>query len=172
MVRLRLAAVTVAAASLTGCMTSLPVPDYTVKQPAPYRVSPEGVKIDNENYAMDAEGYRVNEKGERIGMIDVEAKTAGENSNAVAGYYISSTGQTAPGRVASITNMGTDGPSSLPALPSPASTVGAPLTTPAGAAPAVITPNPAPPPTAGTGVLPPPTATGTPVPLQPGAPRQ
>jgi hypothetical protein len=162
MVRVRLAVASLAAVALSGCMTSLPTPDYVVKQPAPYRVSPEGTKIDNENYAMDAEGYRVNEKGERIGMIDVQAKTAGENSNAVAGYYISSTGQTAPGRVATVTNLGTDGP----ALPGAAATVNTPLITPAGGAPAVITPNAAPPPSAATGVLPPP-ATGTPTPLQP-----
>lgn len=163
MVRLRLAAVAIAAAALSGCMTSLPVPDYTVKQPAPYRVAPDGTRIDNENYRLDAQGYRLNEKGERIGIIDVDAKTAGENSNAAAGYYISSTGQVAPGRVAQVNNQGGDGP----VLPSPASAVGAPLTTPAGAAPAVITPNPAPPPSAATGILPPPAATGTPTPLQP-----
>ena len=38
-------------------------------------------------------------------MIDVPAKTEGDNSNAVAGYYISSTGQVAPGRVASTSDI-------------------------------------------------------------------
>ena len=38
-------------------------------------------------------------------MIDVPAKTEGDNSNAVAGYYISSTGQVAPGRVATTSDI-------------------------------------------------------------------
>ena len=38
-------------------------------------------------------------------MVDVPAKTAGESSNAVAGYYISTTGAVAPGRVASTSDI-------------------------------------------------------------------
>jgi hypothetical protein len=63
------------------------------------------VRIDNASYTLDAEGYRVDPQGERVGMIDVPAKTEGDNSNAVAGYYISSTGQVAPGRVASTSDI-------------------------------------------------------------------
>ena len=103
MVRVRLAVAVLATVALSGCMTSLPTPDYvSVKTPAPYRVSPEGARIDNENYALDSEGYRVNDKGERVGVLDVPVKTAGEQSNPVAGYYISSQGQVAPGKVAQI----------------------------------------------------------------------
>jgi hypothetical protein len=50
---------------------------------------------------MDPEGYRIDKSGARVGIIDVPAKTAGDNSNAVAGYYISNIGADAPGRVAS-----------------------------------------------------------------------
>ena len=111
MVRVRLAVAVLATVALSGCMTSLPTPDYvSVKTPAPYRVSPEGARIDNENYALDSEGYRVNGKGERVGVLDVPAKTAGEQSNPVAGYYISSQGQVAPGKVAQINDQGGYGP--------------------------------------------------------------
>ena len=115
MVRVRLAVAVLAAIALAGCMTSLPTPDYvSVKTPAPYRVSPEGARIDNENYALDSEGYRVNDKGERVGVLDVPAKTAGEQSNPVAGYYISSQGQVAPGKVAQINDQGGYGPVGSP----------------------------------------------------------
>jgi hypothetical protein len=76
-----------------------------VKTPASFRTEPGGVRVDNASYKLDAEGYRVDPQGERVGMIDVPAKTEGDNSNAVAGYYISSTGQVAPGRVASTSDI-------------------------------------------------------------------
>ncbi len=63
------------------------------------------MRVDNAGYKLDAQGYRVDNQGERIGMIDVPEKTAGENSNAVAGYYISTTGNVAPGRVASTSDI-------------------------------------------------------------------
>lgn len=145
MVRVRLVAAMVAAAALSGCMTSLPTPDYlSVKTPAPYRVSPEGARIDNENYALDSEGYRVNAKGERIGELDVPAKTAGEQSNPVAGYYISSQGQVAPGKVAQINDQGGYGPVGSP--PGSNTVIGGSTATPTmGSAP----PPPAMPPAAG-----------------------
>jgi hypothetical protein len=66
---------------------------------------------------MDPEGYRIDKSGARVGIIDVPAKTAGDNSNAVAGYYISNTGSNAPGRVASTDGI-TAGPNSMN-LPTP-----------------------------------------------------
>ncbi len=91
--------------ALAGC-DPLPRPDYVdVKPPASFRTEPGGVRVDNAGYKLDAQGYRVDNQGERIGMIDVPEKTAGENSNAVAGYYISTTGNVAPGRVASTSDI-------------------------------------------------------------------
>ena len=91
--------------ALAGC-DPLPRPDYVdVKPPASFRTEPGGVRVDNAGYKLDAQGYRVDNQGERIGMIDVPEKTAGDNSNAVAGYYISTTGSVAPGRVASTSDI-------------------------------------------------------------------
>jgi hypothetical protein len=96
----RLIAAMLGASALAAC-DPLPQPLYgETTPPAAYRTQPGGVRIDNEGYQLDSEGYRVDKRGQRIGMIDVPAKTAGDNSNAVAGYYISNTGQNAPGRVA------------------------------------------------------------------------
>jgi len=171
MMQIRLAALAVATVALSGCLTSLPTPDYTVKTPAAYRVSPEGARVDNENITLDAEGYRIDSKGERIGVIDVPAKTAGEQSNAVAGFYISSTGATAPGKVASASEgmpAGTLPPMSGGAgMPTPANAVTTPIPSPAGApplAPVQITPSPA-----TTAITSPPTsAPATPAPTPPG----
>jgi hypothetical protein len=101
-----------------GC-NPLPRPDYVdVQQPASYRTQSDGTRVDNADYKMDNQGYRINPDGERVGMIDVPVKAEGESSNAVAGYYISTTGQTAPGRVASTSDItAMPNPSSLP-LPS------------------------------------------------------
>jgi hypothetical protein len=41
----------------------------------------------------------VDKKGNRIGEVDIQAKTANEKSNAVAGFYISSQKASAPGTV-------------------------------------------------------------------------
>src|ERR1044071_3875100 len=114
---------------LAAC-NPLPRPDYVdVKQPASYRTEPDGVRVDNADYKLDNQGYRVNRDGERIGMVDVPVKTEGDNSNAVAGYYISTTGAvrdytTSPpgagprGRVASTSDVtAMPNPSNLP-LPS------------------------------------------------------
>jgi hypothetical protein len=91
-------AVVVAGLALAGC--NLPTPDYAiVKQPAPYRTNQNGQWIDNEGYALDAQGFRLDKQGQRIGMVDIPGKTAGDASNAVAGFYISSTGSNAPGSV-------------------------------------------------------------------------
>ncbi|WP_421997576.1 hypothetical protein [Reyranella sp.] len=102
-----------AGAVLAGC-NPLPRPDYVdVQYPASYRTEPSGVRIDNADYRLDNQGYRIDAQGARIGMVDVPVKTEGDNSNAIAGYYISSTGQTAPGRVASTSDV-TVTPSALP----------------------------------------------------------
>ena len=55
-------------------------------------------------------------------MVDVQAKTAGDKSNAVAGYWISSTGANAPGSVASPSEGAGGGPGSImnSTLPTPA----------------------------------------------------
>jgi hypothetical protein len=72
----------------------------------PASVRTEGsVRIDNDGYKLDLQGYRIDNNGERLGMVDVPEKTAGDKSNAVAGYYISSTGQVAPGRVATTSDV-------------------------------------------------------------------
>ena len=97
MASVRFMAVVVAGLSLAGC--NLPTPDYAiVKQPAPYRTE-NGQWIDNEGYALDAQGFRLDKQGRRIGMVDIPAKTAGDASNAVAGFYISSIGKNAPGSI-------------------------------------------------------------------------
>jgi hypothetical protein len=96
-----------------GC-DPLPRPDYVdVSWPASYRTEPNGTRIDNANYKLDNQGYRLNDQSERVGMVNVPEKTAGDKSNAVADYYISSTGQVAPGRVASTSDIVAP-PSSLP----------------------------------------------------------
>ena len=101
--------------ALAGC-NPLPRPDYVdVKQPASYRTESGGVRVDNADYKLDNQGYRISPDGERLGMIDVPAKTEGDNSNAVAGYYISTTGAVAPGRVASTSDItAMPNPSNLP----------------------------------------------------------
>ena len=117
--------------ALTAC-NPLPTPDYVdVKYPASYRMSASGARVDNADFKMDNRGYRVNDDGERIGMIDVPVKTEGDKSNAVAGYYISTVGQVAPGRVSStddVTAMPNPGnlptpsqmPNQAPIAPAPA----------------------------------------------------
>ena len=98
-----MASVRVVAAVLSGvclCACSLPTPDYKVIQyPAPYRKEADGAVLDNEDMRLDAEGYRLDQNGQRIGEVDIPAKTAGESSNAMAGYYISSRGEHAPGKI-------------------------------------------------------------------------
>jgi hypothetical protein len=98
-----MASVRVVAALLSGvCLgaCNLPVPDYKVIQyPAPYRKEADGAVLDNEDMRLDAEGFRLDRNGRRIGEVDVQAKTAGESSNPMAGYYISSRGEQAPGKV-------------------------------------------------------------------------
>lgn len=105
--------------SMLAACDPLPQPLYgETTPPAAYRAQPGGVRIDNEGYQLDPEGYRIDKSGARIGIIDVPAKTAGDNSNAVAGFYISNTGTNAPGRVAS-TEGATTGANSMN-LPTPA----------------------------------------------------
>ena len=98
-----MASVRVVAALLSGvCLgaCNLPVPDYkTIQYPAPYRKEADGAVLDNEDMRLDAEGYRLDQNGQRIGEVDIPAKTAGESSNAMAGYYISSRGEHAPGKI-------------------------------------------------------------------------
>jgi hypothetical protein len=98
MVSVRVVAATLSGICLGAC--GLPTPDYKVIQyPAPYRKEADGAVLDNEDMRLDAEGYRLDKNGQRIGEVDIQAKTAGDTSNAVAGYYISSRGATAAGTV-------------------------------------------------------------------------
>jgi len=127
--------------ALAGC-DPLPKPIYTeYTPPAAYRTEAGGVRVDNEGYQLDAQGYRVNKRGERIGMVDVQAKTAGDASNAVAGYWISSTGAPAPGSVATPSEGAGGGPGSImnSTLPTPATM---PQQTPISPTPGNVAPPP------------------------------
>jgi len=98
MASVRVVAAVFSGLSLAAC--GLPTPDYKVVQyPAPYRKEASGAVLDNEDVVLDAQGYRVDKQGNRIGDVDIQAKTANEQSNAVAGFYISSQNATAPGTV-------------------------------------------------------------------------
>lgn len=137
----KLVAVMLGGVALAGC-DPLPKPLYTeVTPPASFRTEPGGVRVDNEGYQLDAQGYRVNKRGERIGMVDVQAKTAGDASNAVAGYWISSTGSNAPGSVASPSEGSGGGPGSImnSTLPTPATM---PQQTPISPTPGNVAPPP------------------------------
>jgi hypothetical protein len=119
----RLVAAMLGGLALAAC-DPLPKPLYTeVTPPASFRTEADGVRVDNEGYQLDAEGYRINKRGDRIGVVDVQAKTAGDKSNAVAGYWISASGETAPGSVATPSGGGAgSGPGSImnSTLPTPA----------------------------------------------------
>lgn len=98
MASVRVVAAVFSGLSLAAC--GLPTPDYKVVQyPAPYRREASGAVLDNEHIVLDAQGYRVDKQGNRIGEVDIQAKTANERSNAVAGFYISSQSANAPGAV-------------------------------------------------------------------------
>ena len=133
---LRIVAALLSGACLAAC--ALPAPDYRVVQyPAPYRKDSEGAAIDNEDMRLDAEGYRIDKRGNRIETVDIPAKTAGQASNAMAGFYISSAGDRAPGRVMAPSEGATSGagygPGSAtitPGTETPASTGMPPMTTP------------------------------------------
>ena len=105
--------------ALPGC-NPLPTPDYvSVTTPPAYRTE-NGQRVDNAGYKLDNQGYRLDAEGARIGIVDIPEKTAVERSNGVAGYYISSKGTVAAGRVAStadITPMTSAAP--LTNLPTP-----------------------------------------------------
>jgi hypothetical protein len=142
----------VAGLVLAGC--SLPKPMYTlVKDPPPYRTEQNGQWIDNEDSVLDAEGYRVDSQGNRIGVIDIPGKTAGETSNAMAGFYISSTGTKAPGNVMAPGEGATSGAGYGPGSANPVPSGGMPSPS------SIISPGPA----SSLG----PGASGTPTPITP-----
>ena len=58
----------------------------------------DGSRVDNEDFYLDAQGYRLNSRGERVGEVDIPAKTGQQPANAVGGYYVSATGAHAPAR--------------------------------------------------------------------------
>ena len=134
---LRVVAALLSGVCLGAC--ALPAPDYRVLQyPAPYRKDADGAALDNEDMKLDAEGYRVDKNGNQIEAVDIPAKTAGQASNAMAGYYISSIGDHAPGRVMTPSEGASSGagygPGSATVTPAgtetPASTGMPPMTTP------------------------------------------
>ncbi len=98
--------------AITGCSSYLPKPEYSyVKQPAPIRVLPDGTRVDDRGYHLDANGYRLDRNGAVLGEVSYEAKTDSTiSSNAVAGYFISSTGAVATGTVAVPSEGGRAGP--------------------------------------------------------------
>ena len=148
----RMAVLAIAAIGLGACDSSLPVPDYvSVKTPPPWRTAPDGTRIDNEDFAMDAQGYRTEKNGGRAGDVDVSTKMGNEASSAMAGFYVSSTGTTAPGRVMAPSEGATAGAGYGP---------GSAGFTPAGTEPGAL------PPTTTTPAPPASPATGTPTPLR------
>lgn len=135
----KLFAATLGGLALAGC-DPLPKPLYTeVTPPAAFRTEQGGTRVDNEGYQLDAQGYRVNKSGQRIGMVDVQAKTAGDKSNAVAGYWISSIGENAPGSVASPSEGGSPGSIMNSTLPTPSTM---PRQTPISPTPGNVAPPP------------------------------
>ena len=121
MASVRVVAAMFSGLSLAAC--GLPVPDYKVLEyPAPFRKEASGAVLDNEDIVLDAQGYRIDKKGNRIGEVDVPAKTANEQSNAVAGVYISRQKANATGAVmAPSVGAGTGagyGPGSSSVMPS------------------------------------------------------
>lgn len=88
--------------TIAGCADVLPKPEYTyVKQPAPIRVLPDGTRVDDRGYYLDAHGYRLDRNGRLLGEVNYDQKTDNTvSSNAVAGYFISSTGTVATGTIA------------------------------------------------------------------------
>ena len=98
MASVRVVAAVFSGLSLAAC--GLPVPDYKVMEyPPPFRKEANGAVLDNESIVLDRQGYRIDKQGNRIGEVDIQAKTANEKSNAVAGFYISSQNANAPGTV-------------------------------------------------------------------------
>lgn len=157
MASVRYMAVMVAGLALAGC--NAPTPDYAiVKQPAPYRTDSNGRWIDNEGYALDAQGFRLDKQGQRIGMVDIPGKTAGDSSNAVAGFYISSTGRNAPGSIMVPSEGGAAGAGYGPgsANPAPGGSMPAPTAVTMPAPTTIIPPAP-----------PVPAVTGPPTPITP-----
>ena len=114
--------------AITGCADALPKPEYTfVKQPAPIRVLPDGTRVDDRGYYLDEHGYRLDRNGKLLGEVNYDAKTDNTvSSNAVAGYFISSTGTVATGTVAVPSEGGRAGAGSDTARPVSASTSNVP----------------------------------------------
>jgi hypothetical protein len=140
---LRIVAALLSGACLAAC--ALPAPDYrVVKYPAPFRKDAEGAAIDNEDMRLDAEGYRIDKRGNRIEPVDIPAKTAGQASNAMAGFYISSVGDHAPGRVMAPSEGASSGagygPGSATITPGPDLTAPSPTMPPASGQPVPLSP--------------------------------
>jgi hypothetical protein len=155
--------------AITGCSSYLPKPEYSyVKQPAPIRVLPDGTRVDDRGYHLDANGYRLDRNGTVLGEVNYDSKTdTTVSSNAVAGYFISSTGEVATGTVAVPSEGGRAGAGYGPGSAQPGVSGGeyAPITPSTSNVPRGSNDGLSP-------VAPPaPTATTTPVPLAPPATR-
>ncbi len=144
--------------AITGCADALPKPEYTyVKQPAPIRVLPDGTRVDDRGYYLDEHGYRLDRNGKLLGEVNYDSKTDNTvSSNAVAGYFISSTGEVATGTVAVPSEGGRAGAGYGPGSSAPVSA--GTSNVPRGRGEAI---SPSAPPT--------PAATTTPIPLAPPA---
>lgn len=151
MLAVRAMALAVIGLAVVGCdghnHNSLPIPLYDqVQSPPPYRTTPGGLRLDNGDVTLDADGYRIDKNGQRVGIIDVVAKTAGQSSNPVAGFYISSIGANATGNVMAPSagaGIGVgNGPGS--ASPTPSGGMGLPPTQPSPAPTANPSPSPRP----------------------------
>lgn len=84
--RVKIACLAAAIAAVTGC-DSGGVPPATTAQhtPPPYRVGPDGLRIDNAGYRLDDQGYRIDSRGRRIGLVPPSRDDPGD---AVAGYWV------------------------------------------------------------------------------------
>ena len=143
MTAIRLMVLAAAGVALAGC--NAPTPLYSLlKTPPPYRKAPDGAIIDNAGVPLDAEGYRLDKNGQRIQEVDIQAKTANQTSNPVAGYYISSIGKKASGKVMTRTEGAGQGYGTGPGAATMAPGGGPPPPLPA---PLVPTPGEAPLPT-------------------------
>ena len=144
MAAIRLMVLAMAGFALAGC--NAPTPLYALqKTPPPYRKAADGTIIDNAGVPLDAEGYRLDKNGQRIQEVDIPAKTAAyQTSSPVAGYYISSIGTEASGKVMTPSEGAGQGYGTGPGAATLAPGGGPPPPLPA---PLVPTPGEAPPPT-------------------------
>ena len=81
----KIACLAAAVAAVAGCESGVPKAHTAHNMPPPYRVGPDGLRIDNAGYRLDAQGYRIDARGRRIGLV---APTRDDPSDAVSGYWV------------------------------------------------------------------------------------